>query len=290
MKRTKSKSKLSNFIFVTVTVLLAALMAFSFCYGAIKSVASLVHADVSTSAKAMCLIEASSGRVLVEKNSNASLPMASTTKIMTAITALDNCENIDEVFEVSPKAIGVPGTSLYLRKGEKHSLRDLLYGLMLVSGNDASVAIGEHVSGSVEHFVDQMNFTAHRLGLKHTHFENTHGLDEEGHYTSAYDLAKIAAYALENPVFKEIVSTQNKKSQALMARIDILPIKTNCLEHLTGRLVLKQGLLTTRADAWFLRQSVMACGLFAWCLTAGLCLRIVRGCWNGVLKTIRCMT
>lgn len=241
MKRTKSKSKLSNFIFVTVTVLLAALMAFSFCYGAIKSVASLVHADVSTSAKALCLIEASSGRVLAEKNSNASLPMASTTKIMTAITALDNCENIDEVFEVSPKAIGVPGTSLYLRKGEKHSLRDLLYGLMLVSGNDASVAIGEHVSGSVEHFVDQMNFTAHRLGLKHTHFENTHGLDEDGHYTSAYDLAKIAAYALENPVFKEIVSTQNKKITSADGKDRYLANKNKLLRTFDGAIGVKTG-------------------------------------------------
>lgn len=241
MKKIKSKSKLSNFLFIFVTVLLAGLMAFSFCYGAIKSVATLVHADAITSAKAMCLIEASTGRVLVEKNSNASLAMASTTKIMTAITALDNCDNIDEVFEVSPKAIGIPGTSLYLRKGEKHTLRDLLYGLMLVSGNDASVAIGEHVSGSMEHFVDQMNFTAHRLGLKHTHFENTHGLDEKGHYTSAYDLAIIAAYALGNPTFREIVSTQNIKITNADGKDRYLCNKNKLLRTFDGTIGVKTG-------------------------------------------------
>ena len=95
---------------------------------------------------------------------SAKLAMASTTKIITAITALENCPDLDQVFEISPKAVGVPGTSLYLRKGEKFSTRQLLYGLMLVSGNDASVAIGEHVSGSLEEFVKLMNQTAIKIG------------------------------------------------------------------------------------------------------------------------------
>ena len=241
MKRMKSKTKLSHFAFVFSVLFLALLMVFSFCYGAIKSVATLVKADVVTSAKAMCLIEAQSGRVLAQKNCNASLPMASTTKIMTAITAIENCQDLDAAFEISPKAVGVEGTSLYLRKGEKHCLRDLLYGLMMVSGNDASVAIGEHVAGSVEHFVDMMNFTAHRLGLKHTHFENTHGLDEEGHYTSAYDLAKIAAYALENDVFREIVSTQNKKITSADGKDRYLANKNKLLRSFDGAIGVKTG-------------------------------------------------
>lgn len=242
-RQKRMKNKLSSILFVSLTVLLAGALTFSFCFGAIKSVATFVKADVSvsTSAKAMCMIEASTGRVLAKKNENAKLAMASTTKIMTAITAIENCENLDEVFEVSPKAVGVSGTSLYLRKGEKHSLRDLLYGLMLVSGNDASVAIGERVGGSVEHFVDLMNFTAHRIGLKNTHFENTHGLDEEGHYTSAYDLARIAAYALENETFREIVSTQNKKITSAEGKDRYLCNKNKLLRTFDGAIGVKTG-------------------------------------------------
>ncbi len=242
MKKAKIRNKFNSAIFVVLTILLAGAIAFSFCFGAIKSVTTFVKADsVYTSAKAMCMLEASSGRVLAEKNSSASCPMASTTKIMTAITAIENCDNLDEVFEVSPKAVGISGTSLYLRKGEKHSLRDLLYGLMLVSGNDASVAIGERVGGSVEHFVDLMNFTAHKLGLKNTHFENTHGLDEKGHYTSAYDLARIAAYALENETFREIVSTQNKKITSAEGKDRYLCNKNKLLRTFDGAIGVKTG-------------------------------------------------
>lgn len=242
MKKAKIRNKFNSVMFVTLTVLLAGAIAFSFCFGVIKSVATFVKADsVYTSARAMCMLEASTGRVLAEKNASASYPMASTTKIMTAITAIENCDNLDEVFEVSPKAVGISGTSLYLRKGEKHSLRDLLYGLMLVSGNDASVAIGERVGGSVEHFVDLMNFTAHKLGLKNTHFENTHGLDEKGHYTSAYDLARIAAYALENDTFREIVSTQNKKITSAEGKDRYLCNKNKLLRTFNGAIGVKTG-------------------------------------------------
>ena len=115
--------------------------------------------------------------------------MASTTKIMTAITAIENCKDLDEKFEISPKAVGISGTSLYLRKGDVYSTRDLLYTLMLISGNDASVAIAEHVGGSTPEFVTMMNELAKKIGAKSTHFANTHGLDADGHYTTAYDLA-----------------------------------------------------------------------------------------------------
>lgn len=167
--------------------------------------------NLYSSAKGACVMETSTGRVLFSKNQNQKLPMASTTKIMTAITAIENCQNLDERFEISPKAVGVPGTSLYLRKGDIYSTRDLLYALMLISGNDASVAIAEHVAGSTSEFVTLMNDLARKIGVKHTHFANTHGLDADGHYTTAYDLAKITAYALENDTFREIVGTKTVK-------------------------------------------------------------------------------
>ena len=238
-KKTKVKYR-SLFVILIVLIIIFSILL-SFFYGAINVSVMEVSADVGCSGKAMCLIEAQTGRILAEKNSYAKLAMASTTKIMTAITAIEHCQDLDEVFEVSDKAIGVEGTSLYLRKGEKHSLRDLLYGLMLVSGNDASVAIGERVGGTVEHFVDLMNFTAYKIGVKNTHFENTHGLDEKGHYTCAYDLAKITAYALNNPVFKEIVSTQNKKIVNADGKVRYLCNKNKLLRTFNGAIGVKTG-------------------------------------------------
>lgn len=243
MKSKKAKSRLVSILSCSLVLVLAFVMLLSFFVGSLNVSHPKVSAECapSSQAKAMCLIEAQSGRILAEKNSNASLPMASTTKIMTAITAIENCNDLDEVFEVSPKAIGVSGTSLYLREGERHSVRDLLYGLMLVSGNDASVAIGERVGGTREHFVDLMNFTAHRLGAKNTHFENTHGLDEEGHYTSASDLAHIAAYALKNETFREIVSTQNKKITSADGKNRYLCNKNKLLRTFDGAIGVKTG-------------------------------------------------
>ena len=187
-----------------------------------------------SAAKAMCVMESSSKRVLKSKNMSAKLAMASTTKIMTAITALENCPDLDQVFEISPKAVGVPGTSLYLRKGEKFSTRQLLYGLMLVSGNDASVAIGEHVSGSLEEFVKLMNQTAIKIGATNSHFDNTHGLDSKTHYTTAYDLALITSYAMQNDTFKEIVSTKNTKITNSDGKTRYLKNKNKLLNSFEG--------------------------------------------------------
>ena len=164
-----------------------------------------------SSAKGCVVMETTTKRKLYAKNENQKMPMASTTKIMTAITAIENCDDLDEEFEVSPKAVGVPGTSLYLRKGDVYSTRELLYALMLISGNDASVAIAEHVAGSTSEFVTLMNELAKKTGATSSHFANTHGLDADGHYTTAYDLALITSYALENDTFREIVSTKNTK-------------------------------------------------------------------------------
>ena len=163
--------------------------------------------DIPSSAKGMVVIEGNSNEILYSYNHEAELPMASTTKIVTAILAIENTPNLDEKFEVSEKSIGIEGTSIYLKSGEKLSMRELLYGLILESGNDCAVAIAEHIGGE-ENFVELMNNFATDLGLVHTHFANPHGLDEDGHYTSAYDLAIMTSYALKNPVFREIVSTE----------------------------------------------------------------------------------
>ena len=163
--------------------------------------------EIMAPAKAMIVLEGYSQDVLYSFNSENRLPMASTTKIATAIVAIENCADLDTKFTVSDEAVGIEGTSIYLKKGEQLSLRELLYGLMLASGNDCAVAIAERF-GSQDMFVGMMNDFVVKLGLSNTHFDNPHGLDSDTHYTTAYDLAKITAYALQNPIFKEIVSTK----------------------------------------------------------------------------------
>lgn len=164
---------------------------------------------VDVSANAAVVMEANTGRVLFEKNAHDKMPMASTTKVMTALVALEY-GNPSDVVTVSQNASGVEGSSIWLSVGEKMPLSDMLYGLMLASGNDAAVAIAEHVGGSVDAFVDMMNKKAQEIGAYDTHFMNPNGLPVEGHYTTAYDLALISAYAMRNPSFCEIVKTQYK--------------------------------------------------------------------------------
>lgn len=224
---------------VVAFLLLAGILfsSFSTLFFALKASAENLY----TSAVGGCVIEAESGRVLFEKNKDKKVPMASTTKIMTAITAIENCENLDEKFEISPKAVGVEGTSLYLRKGDVYSTRDLLYALMLISGNDASVAIAEHVAGSTSEFVTLMNELAKKIGANSTHFANTHGLDADGHYTTAYDLALITAYALNNDTFREIVSTKNTKITNSNGENRYLKNKNKLLFTLDGCIGVKTG-------------------------------------------------
>ncbi|MBQ7351878.1 MAG: D-alanyl-D-alanine carboxypeptidase [Clostridia bacterium] len=163
--------------------------------------------EVMAPAKAMVVLEGNSGEILYSHNANNSLPMASTTKIVTAIVAIENCDDLDKKFVVSDKSIGIEGTSIYLKQGEMLSMRELLYGLILASGNDCAVAIAEYF-GSEEGFVDMMNNLAQSLGCSNTHFDNPHGLDSDTHYTSAYDLAVMTAYALDNQTFRDIVATE----------------------------------------------------------------------------------
>ncbi len=190
-------------------ILIVCLLVLSSTINANKMIVSAVQtANMNTSAKAMCVIEKDSGRVVASKNMDEQLPMASTTKIVTAITVIENSTNLDEIIEVDDSAIGIEGSSIYLRKGELISVSDLLYGLMLRSGNDSAVALAYHTGGSVEGFAKMMNETAKKAGATNSNFVTPHGLDHKDHYTTAYDLARITAYALNNPIFKEIVSTK----------------------------------------------------------------------------------
>ena len=151
----------------------------------------------------------SENNLLYSKNENMKLPMASTTKIFTALTVIENCKDLNEYVSVPKQATITEGTSIYLKVNEKLSVKELLYGLMLRSGNDAAVALACHVAGNLKDFAMLMNETAKKYGLKNTLLKNPHGLDEKGHYTTAKDLALFTQNALKNTTFREIVSTKN---------------------------------------------------------------------------------
>ncbi len=160
------------------------------------------------SSHSACVIDIDTGRILAAKNENEKSEPASITKIMTALIALENAD-IKKVVTIPSAAAGVEGSSIYIKAGEKYSLEDLLYGLMLRSGNDAATAIAIDVAGSVDAFVEKMNQKAQELGCTGTHFNNPHGLPDEKHYTTAHDMALITAAALRNDTFVKIVSTKN---------------------------------------------------------------------------------
>ena len=159
------------------------------------------------SARRAVLMDAASGRVLYEKNADERSLIASTTKIMTGLLAAES-ERLAEPYQIPAEAVGIEGSSLYLREGETLTLEQLLYGTMLRSGNDAATALALALGGSQEAFVARMNEKAAALGLGNTHFANPHGLDDEGNYSTARDLAKLACAALENQAFRQVVSTR----------------------------------------------------------------------------------
>lgn len=154
------------------------------------------------------LIDLESGRLLYEKDCRKMVPMASTTKIMTAIVALEN-SNLGDIVTVSKRASSISGSTVGLKNGEKVTMEELLYGLMLQSGNDCAVAIAEHIGGSVEDFAYIMDSKAFDIGAFDTHFATPHGLDKVGHFTTAYDLSLITRHAMKNGTFKRIVGTKN---------------------------------------------------------------------------------
>lgn len=163
--------------------------------------------EPSLSARSAVLIECESGEVIFGKDESVRLPMASTTKIMTALTVIEDCSLSDTVV-IRHEACGIEGSSIYLREGERFTVEELLYALMLASANDAATALALHAGGSIEAFTDKMNEKASSLGLTDTHFTNPHGLYDSDHYTTARDLALIAAYASKNESFKKICSTK----------------------------------------------------------------------------------
>ena len=161
----------------------------------------------ASSSTSEIVIEINSNRILHQVNAFEKKYMASTTKILTAITIIENC-NLDDVVTVTKETVGVEGSSIYLEVGEKLTVKHLLYGLMLRSGNDCAETLAIHCSKSIEKFSKLMNETARKIGANESNFVNPHGLHDDNHYTTAYDLAIISSYALKNPTFREIVSTK----------------------------------------------------------------------------------
>ena len=173
-----------------------------------KQTAASVSDEPSLNSRIAVAYDRKSGNVIWGKQENKRTAMASTTKIMTAIVLLENSD-LNQTITVSAKAAGTGGSRLGLKKNDKITIRDLLYGLMLKSGNDSAVAIAETVGGSVEGFAEMMNAKAKELGLENTHYVTPHGLDNPEHYTTAYELAKLADYALKNDTFAKVVNTKN---------------------------------------------------------------------------------
>ncbi len=162
---------------------------------------------LALSAEKAVLYDANSARVLFEKKADDRALIASTTKIMTALIVCEQCNVLDRM-RIPKEAVGIEGSSMYLQEGEVLTIQELLYGLMLHSGNDAAVALAIYCGGTVEGFAQLMNDKAHRLGLSNTHFENPNGLDSPGHYSTARDMAVLTAYAMKNPIFAKTVSTK----------------------------------------------------------------------------------
>lgn len=163
--------------------------------------------ELDINSRIALIYDRASGEILYQKNGEKQTPMASTTKIMTAIVVLENVD-LKETVTIDAKSAGIGGSRLGLKKNDKITVNDLLYGLLLRSGNDAAVALANYVGGSVEEFANMMNEKAKEIGLTNSHFIVPHGLDNEGHYTTAFELAKMADYALNIEKFREIVSTQ----------------------------------------------------------------------------------
>lgn len=166
-----------------------------------------VYAFGDIQAKSAVVINAKTGQIIYSKNSEESRPPASTTKIMTAILAIE-CAELDKIVTISDNAAATGEASIHLYRGERLTLKNLVYGALLKSGNDACVAIAENVAPSEEEFIGLMNLKALTIGAYNTEFHNTNGLPKEGHMTTAYDLAIMARYALKNEMFSDIVNTK----------------------------------------------------------------------------------
>lgn len=192
------------------------------------------------SAQTAIVMEKESGTILYEKNPDERVFPASTTKIMTALLAIENSD-LDKIVTVTDSAIGVEGSSIYLEKGEQLPLRDLVYGLMLRSGNDAAVAIACEVGGSVDHFVELMNRRAKEIGAENTHFVNPNGLHNEEHYTTARDMALIGRQAMHNPTFTQIAQTKTYEAKRAPGKYNYFYNKNKVIYQYTGGTGIKIG-------------------------------------------------
>lgn len=190
----------------------------------------------SAEAGAFLMMDGRTQEVLEETNGDLVLPMASTTKIMTALIVLEQVKG-KEIVEIPQEAVGVEGTSLYVKKGEKYTVLELLYGLMLQSANDCAVALAWYVGkGNVSSFVDQMNAKAKSLGLKNTKFANPSGLPDEDHYTTAKELALIMLYAMKNQMFRKITATKQYEihGHTVINHNKLLKLYSDCVGGKTG--------------------------------------------------------
>lgn len=225
---------------------LALLMGLVICLLGMPAVAAAEEDNESLEtsalgAKAAVLIELNTGKVLYSYNADLALPMASTTKVMTALLAIEYGK-LDEIVTCSANAFGVPGTSIYLEQGEQMPLDEMLYGLMLASGNDAAVAIAEHIGGSVEKFCQMMTDRAAELGCKDTVFYTPHGLPNANHHTTANDLALITQEAMSHPFFRQLVSTQRATISWQSRAYDrVLTNKNKLLANYDGATGIKTG-------------------------------------------------
>lgn len=201
-------------------------------------------------AKEAILLDGNTGRVLYEKDGYTRHAMASTTKIMTAIYVIENCD-LHEVATASQNAAAQPKVHMGVQEGQQYKVQDLLYALMLESFNDCAVVLAEHVSGSVEQFCKEMTTKAHELGCQDTSFETPNGLDGEKHYTTPYDLARIAKYALDNPTFASIVGTKEYSFSEIHGKRQITVYnKDSFLNQYEGAIGVKTG-FTSKAGYCF---------------------------------------
>ena len=193
------------------------------------------YAETPCPSARSAIVMTSKGRIMYEKNADAQALIASTTKLMTAIVTLENAK-LNELVDITYECCNIEGSSMYLKAGERYTVKELLLGLLLVSGNDAAQALALHVAGSVENFTKLMNAKAAELGMEDSSFENPHGLDAPGHYSTARDMAKLMCCCMENESFRQLCATKSCliKGQTLINHNKLLDMCPDCIGGKTG--------------------------------------------------------
>ncbi len=200
MERSAAKSR--RFFIVSILTVAVSAFLLSLLFG------TGIKAAHAANGSSYIVMRADTLEIIKGENYTVRQPMASTTKIMTALLICENCSP-GETVRIKKESVGIEGSSVYLKEGEEYTVKELLFGLMLRSGNDCASALAAHLGGNVEKFVEMMNLRAAQLELKDTHYVNPHGLHHKDHYTSCYDLCKLGCIAMKNPLFKEIVATKS---------------------------------------------------------------------------------